>query len=196
MRSLFDRSRPHMGYGTGRHGQDQGREGRESEMWMIAIRAATLLGIGAAVGSTVTSAPVVQHVPQPIIREATSLISPFLIISVGIVIFAGGYFVWAWRRERLSVMAAEESIGKVASMCVSALWVGSSYPFPQPWKCCTLDSPMRWWVACGNKEVTCNYVHRPVLRRAWGNPRGGDYLSGCCFPSPCTCTCTHLRPVC
>jgi hypothetical protein len=69
-------------------------------MWMIAIRAATFLGIGAAVGSTVTSTPVVQHVPQPIIREATSSISPFLIISVGIVIFAGGYFVWAWRRER------------------------------------------------------------------------------------------------
>ena len=69
-------------------------------MWMIAIRAATLLGIGAAVGSSVTSAPVIQPVPQPIIREATSSISPFLIISVGIVIFAGGYFVWAWRRER------------------------------------------------------------------------------------------------
>ena len=69
-------------------------------MWMIAIRAAALLGIGAAVGSTVTSAPVVQHVPQPIIREATSSISPFLIVAIALLVCAGGYFVWAWRRGR------------------------------------------------------------------------------------------------
>ena len=69
-------------------------------MWMIAIRAATLLGIGAAVGSTVTSAPVIQHVPQPVYQQAASSISPFLIVAIALLVCASGYFVWAWRRER------------------------------------------------------------------------------------------------
>ena len=99
VRSLFDRSRSHMGCGTGCHGQGQAREGRESKMSMIAI-AVTLQGIGAAVGSTVTSTPVVQQVPQPIMREAASSISPFLIVAIIPLVCACGYFVWASRRER------------------------------------------------------------------------------------------------
>lgn len=69
-------------------------------MWRIIIRAAALLGIGAAVGSSVSNTPVIQTIPQPVYQEAASTISPFLVISVGILLFAGGYFVWSWRRER------------------------------------------------------------------------------------------------
>ena len=69
-------------------------------MWMIAIRAAALLGIGAAVGSTVTSTTVIQQVPQPVYQQAASSISPFLIVAIALLVCAGGYFVWAWRRER------------------------------------------------------------------------------------------------
>ncbi len=69
-------------------------------MWTIVLRAAALLGIGAAVGSSVSNTPVIQTVPQPVYQEASSSISPFLVISVGILLFAGGHFVWSWRRER------------------------------------------------------------------------------------------------
>jgi hypothetical protein len=33
-------------------------------------------------------------------REAASSVSPFMFIAVGILLFAGGYFVWSWRRDR------------------------------------------------------------------------------------------------
>ena len=69
-------------------------------MWMIVLRAATFLGIGAAVGSTVTSTPVIQQVPQPVYQQAASSISPFLIVAIALLVCAGGYFVWAWRRDR------------------------------------------------------------------------------------------------
>ena len=69
-------------------------------MWMIAIRAAALLGIGAAVGSSVTSAPVIQHVPQPVYQQAASSISPFLIVAVALLVCAGGYFVHSVRKNR------------------------------------------------------------------------------------------------
>jgi len=69
-------------------------------MWMIAIRAATLLGIGAAVGSTVTSAPVIQQVPQPVYQQAASSISPFLIVAIALLVCAGGYFVHSVRKNR------------------------------------------------------------------------------------------------
>ena len=69
-------------------------------MWMIVLRAATFLGIGAAVGSSVTSTPVIQQVPQPVYQQAASSISPFLIVAIALLVCAGGYFVWAWRRER------------------------------------------------------------------------------------------------
>jgi len=64
-------------------------------MWTIIIRAAALIGIGFGVGSMSGS-----EAPAYVIQEASSSISPFMIISVGILLFAGGYFVWAWRRER------------------------------------------------------------------------------------------------
>ena len=67
---------------------------------MIVLRAATFLGIGAAVGSTVTSTPVIQQVPQPVYQQAASSISPFLIVAIALLVCAGGYFVWAWRREK------------------------------------------------------------------------------------------------
>ena len=69
-------------------------------MWMIVLRAATFLGIGAAVGSSVTSTPVIQQVPQPVYQQAASSISPFLIVAIALLVCAGGYFVWAWRREK------------------------------------------------------------------------------------------------
>ena len=58
-------------------------------MWMIVLRAATFLGIGAAVGSSVTSAPVIQHVPQPVYQQAASSISPFLIVAIALLVCAG-----------------------------------------------------------------------------------------------------------
>ena len=69
-------------------------------MWMIVLRAATLLGIGAAVGSTVTSAPVIQQVPQPVYQQAASSISPFLIVAIALLVCAGGYFVHSVRKNR------------------------------------------------------------------------------------------------
>ena len=69
-------------------------------MWMIAIRAAALLGIGAAVGSSISSTPVIQHVPQPVYQEATSSISPFLIVAIALLICAAGYFVHSVRKNR------------------------------------------------------------------------------------------------
>ena len=68
-------------------------------MWTIIIRAAALIGIGFGIG-TMASPQVVEVVPAPVYQEIGSSISPFLVISVGILLFAGGYFVWAWRRER------------------------------------------------------------------------------------------------
>ncbi len=64
-------------------------------MWTIIIRAAALIGIGFGVGSM--SAP---EVPAPVYREASSSISPFLVIAVGVLLFAGGYFIWSLRRDR------------------------------------------------------------------------------------------------
>ena len=69
-------------------------------MWMIVLRAATFLGIGAAVGSSVTSTPVIQHVPQPVYQQAASSISPFLIVAVALLVCAGGYFVHSVRKNR------------------------------------------------------------------------------------------------
>ena len=45
-------------------------------MWTIVLRAAALLGIGAAVGSSVSNTPVIQTVPRPVYQEASSSISP------------------------------------------------------------------------------------------------------------------------
>ena len=68
-------------------------------MWTIIIRAAALLGIGAAVGSSFSNTPVIQSVPQPVYQEASS-ISPFLVISVALLVCAAGYFVWSLKRSR------------------------------------------------------------------------------------------------
>ena len=50
-------------------------------MWGIVIRAVTLLGVGAELGSSVSNTPVIQHVPHPVVQEATQAISPFLVIA-------------------------------------------------------------------------------------------------------------------
>ncbi len=64
-------------------------------MWTIIIRAAALIGLGFGAGTMVA-----PEVPAPVYREAASSVSPFMFIAVGILLFAGGYFVWSWRRER------------------------------------------------------------------------------------------------
>jgi len=69
-------------------------------MWTIIIRAAALLGIGAAVGSSVSNTPVIQTVPQPVYQEASSSISPFLVIALALLVCAAGYFVWSLKRSR------------------------------------------------------------------------------------------------
>ena len=70
-------------------------------MWGIIIRAVTLLGIGAAVGSSVTNnTPVIQSVPPPVVREAAQAISPFLVIAFALLVCAAGYFAWSMRRSR------------------------------------------------------------------------------------------------
>ena len=69
-------------------------------MWGIIIRAVTLLGIGAAVGSSVSNTPVIQSVPPPVVREAAQAISPFLVIAFALLLCAAGYFVWSLRRSR------------------------------------------------------------------------------------------------
>ena len=69
-------------------------------MWTIVLRAAALLGIGAAVGSSVSNPSVIHSVPQPVYQEASSSVVPFMVISVGVLLFAGAFFVWSWRRDR------------------------------------------------------------------------------------------------
>ena len=69
-------------------------------MWGIVIRAVTLLGVGAALGSSVSNTPVIQHVPHTVVREATQTISPFLVIAFALLLCAAGYFVWSLRRSR------------------------------------------------------------------------------------------------
>jgi TRAP-type C4-dicarboxylate transport system permease small subunit len=69
-------------------------------MWGIIIRAVTLLGIGAAVGSSVSNTPVIQSVPPPVVREAAQAISPFLVIAFALLVCAAGYFAWSLRRSR------------------------------------------------------------------------------------------------
>ena len=69
-------------------------------MWGIIIRAVTLLGIGAAVGSSVSNTPVIQSVPPPVVREAAQAISPFLVIAFALLLCAAGYFAWSLRRSR------------------------------------------------------------------------------------------------
>ena len=68
-------------------------------MWTIVLRAAALLGIGAAVGSSVSNTPVIQSVPQPVYQEASS-ISPFLVISVALLVCAAEYFILSMKGSR------------------------------------------------------------------------------------------------
>ena len=69
-------------------------------MWGIVIRAVTLLGVGAALGTSVSNTPVIQSVPPPVVREATQAISPFLVIAFALLVCAAGYFAWSLRRSR------------------------------------------------------------------------------------------------
>ena len=70
-------------------------------MWMIVTRAAALIRLGLGAGSMMSSSKgTSHHVPPAVIQEASSSISPFLIVAIALLVGAGGYFVWAWRRER------------------------------------------------------------------------------------------------
>ena len=69
-------------------------------MWTIVLRAAALLGIGAAVGSSVSNPSVIHSVPPPVYREASSSLSPFLVISVALLVCAAGYFILSTKRSR------------------------------------------------------------------------------------------------
>ena len=68
-------------------------------MWTIVLRSAALLGIGAAVGSSVSNPSVIHSVPPPVYREAASSISPFLVIAVALLVCAAGYFVVSMKRN-------------------------------------------------------------------------------------------------
>ena len=68
-------------------------------MWMIAIRAAALIGLGMGAGSMM-STPSAPQVPQTVYQEATSSISPFLIVAIALLICAAGYFVHSVRKNR------------------------------------------------------------------------------------------------
>jgi hypothetical protein len=68
---------------------------------MIVTRAAALIGLGLGAGSMMSSSKGTSYpVPPAVIQEASSSISPFLIVAIALLVGAGGYFVWAWRRER------------------------------------------------------------------------------------------------
>ena len=69
-------------------------------MWTIVLRAAALLGIGAAVGSSVSNTPVIQTVPQPVYQEASSSVVPFMVISVALLVCAAWYFILSMKRSR------------------------------------------------------------------------------------------------
>ena len=69
-------------------------------MWGIVIRAVTLLGVGASLGTSVSKTPVIQSVPPPVVQEATQAISPFLVIAFALLLCAAGYFAWSLRRSR------------------------------------------------------------------------------------------------
>jgi hypothetical protein len=68
-------------------------------MWMIVIRAAALIGLGMGAGSMM-STPSVPQVPQTVYQEATSSISPFLIVAIALLVCAGGYFIHSVRKNR------------------------------------------------------------------------------------------------
>ena len=68
-------------------------------MWTIIIRAAALLGVGAALGSSISNTPVIQPIPQPIYQEAAGTLSPFLVLAFALLLGAAGYFVWSLRRR-------------------------------------------------------------------------------------------------
>ena len=69
-------------------------------MWTIVLRAAALLGIGAAVGSSVSNPSVIHSVPQPAYQEASSSVVPFMVISVALLVCAAGYFILSMKRSR------------------------------------------------------------------------------------------------
>jgi hypothetical protein len=71
-------------------------------MWMIVTRAAALIGLGLGAGSMMSSSSkgTSHHVPPAVIQEASSSISPFLIVAIALLVLASGYFVHSIRKNR------------------------------------------------------------------------------------------------
>ena len=70
-------------------------------MWMIIFRAASLLAIGMGAGSMMSSSKGTSHpVPPAVIQEASSSISPFLIVAIALLVISCGYFVHSIRKNR------------------------------------------------------------------------------------------------
>ena len=69
-------------------------------MWMIVTRAAALIGLGLGTGSMMSSSGSDHRVPPTIIQEASSSISPFLIVAIALLVCSGGYFVHSIRKNR------------------------------------------------------------------------------------------------
>ena len=70
-------------------------------MWMIVTRAAALIGLGLGAGSMMSSSKgTSHHVPPAVIQEASSSISPFLIVAIALLVLSGGYFVHSIRKNR------------------------------------------------------------------------------------------------
>ena len=69
---------------------------------MIVTRAAALIGLGLGAGSMISSSSqgVRHHVPPAVIQEASSSVSPFLIVAIALLVCSGGYFVHSIRKNR------------------------------------------------------------------------------------------------
>ena len=68
---------------------------------MIVTRAAALIGLGLGAGSMMSSSKgISHHVPPAVIQEASSSISPFLIVAIALLVISCGYFVHSIRKNR------------------------------------------------------------------------------------------------
>ena len=68
---------------------------------MIVTRAAALIGLGLGAGSMMSSSKGTSHgTGSTIIQEASSSISPFLIVAIALLVGSGAYLVHSIRKNR------------------------------------------------------------------------------------------------
>jgi len=67
---------------------------------MIVTRAAALIGLGLGAGSMMSSSKGTSHpVPPAVIQEASSSISPFLIVAIALLVGARAGTSWAFETQ-------------------------------------------------------------------------------------------------